>query len=70
MSKAEAGRIGGLTTYKKYGRRYMSEIGQKGAEQTHRLYRLQPINNCDFVYVSRETGVPRGKTIRGLKLGG
>ena len=31
MTKQEAGRLGGLTTFQKDGKKYMREIGKKGA---------------------------------------
>lgn len=38
MTKAEAGRLGGLAVVKKYGHAYMSEIGKRGFEATTELY--------------------------------
>lgn len=45
MSRAEAGRKGGLSTKKRYGDEYFSEIGRmggkKGGESTKRKYGIE-----------------------------
>lgn len=55
MTKAQAGRMGGLTTLKRYGKTHMSEIGKKGAIRFHKLYKLIPVNLANFAIVNRET---------------
>lgn len=56
MTKTESGRLGGLTTAKKYGRSYMAELARRGAIAFHKKYRLVPINRNDFAIVNRLTG--------------
>lgn len=68
MSKADAGRKGGKSTYKKYGRGYMKELARKGAAAFHKKYKLSKLGTSDFAIVDRATGIPTGKTIRGLEL--
>lgn len=65
MSKSEAGAKGGKSTLKKYGRRYMKQLAEKGAKAFHAKYRLQKLGTSDFAIVNRETGIPTGKTING-----
>lgn len=54
-SKAEAGRLGGLATLKKFGRRYFKRLGRWGAHVMHATYRLDPVDLNDFALVHRET---------------
>lgn len=68
MTKSEAGKKGGNSTVKNHGRKYMKELGRKGAAAFHAKYKLTPIGTSDFAIVDRATGVPTGKTIRGLEL--
>ena len=68
MSKADAGRKGGKTTVKKYGKGYMKQLAKLGAAAFHKKYKLSKLGTSDFAIVNRETGVPTGKTIRGLGL--
>ena len=39
MTKAQAGRLGGIATLRKYGRNYMQKIGTNGAKTTWTRYR-------------------------------
>ena len=55
MTKAEAGRLGGKATAKKYGNEHMAEIGKKGAEATWEKYTLQPAGTSRFAMVNKET---------------
>ncbi len=68
MTKAQAGQIGGMATAKKYGRKYMKALGAKGAAAFHSKYKLSKLGTSDFAIVDRATGIPTGKTIRGLEL--
>lgn len=56
MNKKEAGKLGGLATYKKYGREWMVKIGKRGAAVFYQRYFLQPTNLNDFAIVNKETG--------------
>jgi len=67
MSKAEAGRLGGLATAEKYGSEYMAAIGRKGYEVFHRKYYLTPIGTSDFAIVRRKDGKVI-KTLNGREL--
>lgn len=59
MTKAEAGRLGGLPTAQKYGSSYMSEIGRKGAAITWARYRLVPAGVSGWLIVNRQTDEAR-----------
>lgn len=56
MNKKEAGRLGGLATYKKYGREWMVKIGKRGAAVFYQRHSLQPSDLSDFAVVNKETG--------------
>jgi hypothetical protein len=68
MTKAQAGQRGGKATAKKYGKGYMKQLAKRGAAAFHKKYRLSKLGGSDFAIVNRETGIPTGKTIRGLEL--
>lgn len=68
MTKSDAGSKGGNATVKKYGLGYMKQIACKGAAAFHKKYKLTKLGTSDFAIINRETGMPTGKTIRGLKL--
>lgn len=55
MTKAEAGRLGGKATVKKYGKDHMADIGQKGAEATWTRYKMLPVNTSQYAMVEIET---------------
>lgn len=57
MTKQQAGRLGGRSTYKRHGRQHMQTIGRKGAEQFHKLYHLSPLGNMDFAVVRRADNI-------------
>jgi general stress protein YciG len=54
--RRRAGRIGGLTTYDRYGSEHMAEIGRKGAEVTWSRYNLAPIGTSQWAIVNKKTG--------------
>lgn len=56
MTKAEAGRLGGLATKEKYGSDYFKRLGEKGAQAFHSKYKLMPAMMNDFAIVDRQTG--------------
>lgn len=66
LTKAQAGSLGGITTYRKYGSDHMRQIGRKGAVLMHAKYELRPVGTSDFILVNRETGSWSGKTISGM----
>lgn len=84
MTKAEAGRLGGLANAKKHGREHFRKIGSKGGKTHtpehmktigrlgglafHAKYKLKPIGVNDFAIINRETGRPLDKTLGGLDL--
>jgi hypothetical protein len=55
LSKAQAGKLGGIATFKKYGSAYMSMIGKRGAAEFHRKYKIVPFGACKYAIVARET---------------
>jgi len=55
MTKAEAGRLGGTSTFKKHGKTHMQNIGKKGATKTWTLYTLKPIGQSHYAMVNRLT---------------
>ena len=56
--RAIAGRMGGLRTAKRYGKRYMKRLAKWGAHRMHSLYRLEPVLLNDFALVPRAGGQP------------
>lgn len=56
MTKAEAGRLGGLATSRKYGPDYMAALGRRGAAAWHRKYNLIPYGVSGFAVQRRDTG--------------
>lgn len=56
MTPAEKGRLGGLKTFKKYGREYYSALGRKGAEVFHSRYELLKYGIGDWLVVRRSDG--------------
>lgn len=63
MNKAEAGRLGGLATARKYGKDHMIRIGQKGAYKFWSLYKLLPVDVVGYAIVSRRSNEIIGFTI-------
>lgn len=57
MTKVEAGRLGGLSTLKKYGNGYMRKIGTNGAIAFHKKYSLKPFGQYQWAIVRREDNV-------------
>jgi hypothetical protein len=62
MTKSQAGRKGGQTTAKRYGRQYMSQLGKRGAIAFWKLYKLSPIGLSNFAIVKRTNGEIIGYT--------
>lgn len=56
MSKSEAGRLGGISTFRKYGKDHMSKIGAVGGFVMHEKYDLVPYQRSDFAIIDRITG--------------
>lgn len=55
MTKAEAGRLGGLITKARHGKEHFKTIGEIGAQVFHERYRLEPAGTSDFAIVERST---------------
>ncbi len=55
MSRAQAGKLGGETTFLRHGSEHMSKIGKKGARVLHARYRISPVRLNDYALVDRET---------------
>lgn len=60
-SKADAGRLGGLETLRRYGRRHFRRLGAWGAYVMHARYRIDPMGQSDYVLVDRRTGKPKAR---------
>lgn len=56
MTKAQAGRLGGLATVKRYGKDHMQAIGRRGAKTFWRRYTLTPVSIAAFAIIRRDTG--------------
>ena len=56
MTKAEAGRLGGKSTLRRYGKAHMREIGKQGAKVTWSTYKLVPFGTANFAMTNRLTG--------------
>lgn len=65
MTKADAGKIGGKVTFKRYGRKHMCRIGSLGGLKFWELYTVRPIGGNDFAVIERATGRPTGRTMNG-----
>lgn len=63
MSKAQAGRLGGLATVRKYGRKHMKQIGRIGGEKTWSLYFLAPVGQSHYAMVRKSDNVIISTTI-------
>ena len=55
MTKAEAGRMGGLATVKKHGKSHMAAIGRLGAQTTQERYMTVPVGTSQYALVNRQT---------------
>ena len=55
MTKAQAGRLGGIATHKKHGSTHMSTIGKRGAETTWTKYQLIPAGTSQYAMVEKST---------------
>lgn len=55
MNKQQAGHLGGVSTFKKYGSTHMKTIGLQGAKRTWELYSLKPVGAGNYAMVHRET---------------
>ena len=55
MSRAQAGRLGGLRTLEKHGIEHYSKIGKIGARVIHARYRISPVRLNDYALVNRKT---------------
>lgn len=53
MTKAEAGRLGGTSTFRKHGKKHMQDIGKRGARTFWKLYRITPYGTSDFAIIRR-----------------
>ena len=54
MTKAQAGRKGGLATVKKHGKNHMAAIGRRGAETTQEQYMTVPVGTSQYALVNRQ----------------
>lgn len=57
MSKSEAGRLGGLATFAKYGRKHMKAIAKRGAIAFWRKYDKKPIGQTEYAIIRRSDNV-------------
>lgn len=57
MTKTEAGRLGGLATFKKHGKIHMQKNGRKGAAVTWSRYFLAPVGQSHYAMVRRSDNV-------------
>lgn len=55
MTKSESGRLGGMATFAKYGKKHMKAIGKLGGIAFHNKYRLVPVGVNLFAIVDRQT---------------
>ena len=60
MTKRQAGRLGGLATFKKHGREHMRRIGKLGARAMWTNNKLVPIGTSNFAIVRRSDNVVVG----------
>jgi general stress protein YciG len=55
MTKSQAGQLGGLSTFKKHGKKHMQTIGRRGAKKTWTLYSLKPVGQSQYAMVNKQT---------------
>lgn len=56
MTKAQAGALGGRSTFERHGRDHMIEIGRKGAAALWARWQLLPYQTSKYQMINRETG--------------
>lgn len=56
ITKAQAGRLGGLATVAKHGPAHMAAIGRRGAAALWARYDLAPAGLTGWALIERETG--------------
>ena len=56
MTKAQAGKLGGLATKANQPEDYFSKIGKKGGIAFWEKYTLKPYNTYQFALIERSTG--------------
>lgn len=66
LTKAQSGRLGGLATFKRYGREHMRQIGSRGARVFWSRYRLIPASTANFAIVCKKTNRIVGYTNGGF----
>lgn len=54
MNKSQAGRLGGLSTLRKHGKKHMQNIGKQGAAVTWSRYTLKPVGQSQYAMVNRQ----------------
>lgn len=62
MTKQQAGRLGGMATFAKYGAEHMREIGKQGAVAFWKKYTMKPYGTYQWAIINRRTNVIIGYT--------
>ena len=57
MTKSEAGKLGGLSTFKKHGKGHMRRIGKNGAKVTWDRYSMKPIGQSQYAMVRKSDNI-------------
>lgn len=67
LSKAEAGRLGGLSTLRRHGQQHFAEIGRAGAAATWKKYVRMPLGTSDYSMVPKQVAFDQGWTDAKIK---
>lgn len=57
MTKSQAGKLGGLSTFKKHGRKHMRTIGKHGAKTTWERYSMKPVGQSQYAMVRKSDNI-------------
>lgn len=57
MTKAEAGRLGGIATFKKHGKKHMRKIGRDGAKVTWDRHTMKPVGQGQYAMVRKSDNI-------------
>lgn len=57
MTKSQAGQLGGLSTFRKYGKKHMRRIGKQGAKTTWELHTMKPIGQGQYAMVRKSDNI-------------
>lgn len=57
MTKSQAGRLGGLSTFKKHGKGHMRQIGRRGGQSTWNKHQMLPVGQSQYAMVRKSDNI-------------